>query len=147
MGHGPSASKKIDPNIGAPQEDIFYQYKMALIKVMAEDKATRTEERQAKHQNRPINPDNIENLTEKFMMQIPYKTTSCRFHSFVVYFSNLQRLGWVEPTGIEEPSAFQDHYQPGSPRRYFQLTEAGKAAGDNAWANPQRALYGDRQGV
>ena len=147
MGNGPSGSKVIDPEVGAPQEDICYQYKMALIRTTAEDKATRTEERQARRQNRDINPDNIEKLTEKFIMQIPYKTTSCRFHSFVVYFSNLQRLDWVEPTGREEPSSFQDHYQPGPSRRYFRLSEAGKTAGDDAWANPQRALYGDRQGV
>jgi DNA-binding PadR family transcriptional regulator len=76
------------------------------------------------------------------LARTPYKSTSCRFHSFVVYFSNLQRLGWVEPTGSEEPSAFQDHYPPGPPRRYFRLTDAGKAASEAAWLNPRLALYG-----
>jgi hypothetical protein len=60
----------------------------------------------------------------------------------VVYFSMLQRLGWVEPTGQEEPSSFQDRYPPGPPRRYFRLTGAGKAASETAWANPYRVLYG-----
>ena len=54
----------------------------------------------------------------------------------------LQRLGWVEPTGREEPSSFQDYYPPGPSRRYFRLTDAGKSASETAWANPQRALYG-----
>jgi hypothetical protein len=61
----------------------------------------------------------------------------------VVYFSNLQRLGWVEATGKEEPSAFQDHFPAGQPRRFFRLTKAGKEAGDAAWSNPQVALYGN----
>ncbi|MFC1930334.1 hypothetical protein ACFLWE_00330, partial [Chloroflexota bacterium] len=66
----------------------------------------------------------------------------CRYHSFVVYFSNLQKLGWVEESGKEEPSSFQDHYPPGPPRRYFRLTKEGKKAGKAAWKNPHRALYG-----
>lgn len=141
-GHAPHDSTRIDPDIGAPQIDVFYHYKTTLIRATAEDKATRTEERQARRQKRAINPDNIERLTKRYLARIPYKTTSCRFHSFVVYFSNLQRLGWVEATGKEEPSAFQDHYPPGPPRRYFRLTKAGREAGDAAWSNPQVALYG-----
>ncbi|GAI69538.1 unnamed protein product, partial [marine sediment metagenome] len=69
-----------------------------------------------------------------------------RYHSFVVYFSNLQRLGWVELTGEEEASAFQDHYPPGPPRRYFRLTDKGRAALNREWSNPLMALYGDRWG-
>jgi hypothetical protein len=41
-----------------------------------------------------------------FLSLIPNKLVKCRYHSFVVYFSNLQRLEWVEPTGFEEYSAF-----------------------------------------
>ena len=77
-----------------------------------------------------------------YLARLPYKAWGCRYHSFVVYFSNLQRLGWVEATGREEPSAFQDHHPPGQPRRYYRLTKAGKKAGDAAWANPHLALYG-----
>jgi len=67
-------------------------------------------------------------------------------HSFVVYFSNLQRLGWVEFSGREEPSMFQEHYPPGPPRRYFRLTKAGREATEAAWSNPLFALYGERWG-
>ena len=142
LGHGTNGSPRIDPNVGAPQADIFYHYKTALLKAIALDRATRQEEKHARRQKRTIDPENIERLTERYLARTPYKSTSCRFHSFVVYFSNLQRLGWVEPTGREEPSAFQDHYPPGPPRRYFRLTKAGRAASDAAWSNPLFALYG-----
>jgi len=142
LGHGPNESPRIDPNVGAPQADIFYHYKTALFKATAVDRATRHEEKQARREKRAISPEEIERLAERYLARIPYKTTSCRYHSFVVYFSNLQRLGWVELTGKEEASSFQDHYPPGQPRRYFRLTDAGKAAAEAAWSNPLFALYG-----
>ena len=141
-GYGPHDSQVIDPEIGAPQAVIFHEYKMALIKATALDRATRTEEKVARREKRYINPDNITKLTDRYLVRMPYKAQGCRFHSFVVYFSTLQRLAWVEPTGREEPSAFQDHYPPGPPRRYYRLTAAGRQAGDTSWSNPQLALYG-----
>jgi hypothetical protein len=141
MGHGPNGSPKIDPSVGAPQADIFYYYKKALLKAIALDKATRQEEKQAKGEKRPISPERIEELAERYLARIPYKVTGCRYHSFVVYFSNLQRLGWVEETGKEERSAFQDNYAQGQPRKYFRLTDGGRAAPEAAWANPVAALY------
>jgi hypothetical protein len=142
LGHGPYGSQKIDPDVGAPQADIFFHYKNALRRITALDKATRMEEKLARRKKRPINPENIESLTERYLARMPYKAQGCRYHSFVIYFSNLQRLGWVEPTGKEMPSSFQDHYLLGQPRRYFRLTKAGREAGDAAWSNPHLALYG-----
>lgn len=141
LGHGPNGSSMIDPDVGAPQADIFHHYKMALIRATAFDKATRAEEKRAKREKRLIDPENIQRLAERYLARMPYKAQGCRFHSFVVYFSNLQRLGWVEPTGREEPSSFQDHYPPGPPRRYFRLAEKGKSAPDYLWADPRKALY------
>ena len=143
LGKGPYDSLRIDPDIGAPQADIFHHYKMALMKVTALDRATRAEEKRARRDKRPINPENIESLTEMYLDRMPYKAQGCRFHSFVVYFSTLQRLRWVEATGKEELSAFQDRYPSGPSRKYFRLTKAGKEAGDAAWLNPHRALYGE----
>ncbi len=142
LGRGPNGSPVTDPRIGAPQADIFHGYKMALMRATALDRATRVEEKRARREKRSLDPANIEKLAEKYLARMPYKARGCRFHSFVVYFSTIQRLGWVEPTGQEEPSAFQEHYPPGPPRRYFRLTDAGRAAFDTAWANPHRALYG-----
>jgi len=144
MGHSPYGSPKIDPDLGAPQADIFLHYKMALRNEAALDRASRLEEKRARQSKRPIDPDNIDRLAERYLARMPYKAWGCRYHSFVVYFSNLVRLGWVEATGKEEASAFQDHYPLGQPRRYYRLTQAGLSAGDEAWANPQLALYGSR---
>jgi len=142
LGHGPYSSPRVNPDIGTWQAEVFHAYKMALMQATALDRGTRAEEKRAKREKRTINPDNIENLAGRYLAHIPYKANGCRYHSFVVYFSNIARLGWVEATGQEEPSAFQEHYPPGPPRKYFRLTEAGREAGETAWANPYLALYG-----
>lgn len=142
LGHGPSGSPRVDPSVGAPQADVFFHYKHCLIRAIALDRATRQEESEARRQKRPIDPGRIEGLLEKHLKHVPYKSTGARFHSFIVYVSNLQRLGWIEFTGKEEKSALQDHHPPAPPRRYFRLTKAGRAASDQAWRNPRRALYG-----
>ena len=142
MGQAPYGSTTVDPEVGACQSAIFFEYKTALLKATAMDKSTRVEEKKARREKRVINPDNIERLAEKYLARMPYKANGCRYHSFVVYFSTLQRLGWVKPTGMEEPSAFQDHYPPGPPRKYYRLTQAGREAGDASWSNPHSMLYG-----
>jgi hypothetical protein len=126
----------IDPLVGSPQADIFHYYKEALRQTLAMDRATRQEEKQAQREKRSIDPNNIDILAKRYLSKMPYKASGCRYHSFVVYFSNLQRLGWVEPSGLEELSAFQDNYPPGPPRRYFRLTAVGTTASDFEWAEP-----------
>jgi hypothetical protein len=142
-GHGPNGSPRIDPDVGAPQADIFHHYKLALMRATALDRAVRTEEKRAQREKQPISPDNIDKLAERYLARMRYKAQGCRYHSFVTYFSTIQRLGWVKETGKEEPSSFQDHYPPGQPRKYFRLTKAGRAASDEAWSNPHFALYGE----
>ena len=141
-GRGPAGSPRITPGIGAPQAEIFRHYKMALMQATALDRATRAEERLARRQKRRIDPNNIDGLATRYLARMPYKAQGCRFHSFITYFSDLQRLGWVEESGKVEPSAFQDNYPPGPPRKYFRLTGDGMAAPDSVWANPHLALYG-----
>jgi len=142
LGRSPNGSPVIDPYVGAPQADIFHHYKMALMRATALERATRVEERQAWREKRSISPDNIDDLAGKYLARMPYKSNGCRYHSFVVYFSTLRRLGWVEPSGYEEPSSFQDNYPPGPSRIYYRLTQAGLETGDTAWANPHLTLYG-----
>jgi len=142
LGKGLHGAPKIAPEVGAPQAEIFHHYKMALMRVTAEDRATGTEEKRAKRERRKINPDNIEKLTQLFLSRMPYKAQGCRYHSFVTYVSNLQRLGWIEFTGREKPSSFQEHYPKGQPRKYFKITDKGRKASKKDWANPLRALYG-----
>lgn len=141
LGNGPHNSPSIEPEVGAPQADIFYHYKQALRQVTAEDRAVRQEEKSARKAKRPINPDNIEALTRKYLERLPYKSRGCRYHSFVTYFSTLQKLGWVEPSGLVEASAFQENYPEGKPRIYYRLTDRGRQAPEQAWANPHKALY------
>ncbi|WP_148184953.1 hypothetical protein [Dehalococcoides mccartyi] len=142
MGNAPFGSPVINPTIGAPQADIFHFYKMALIGEWAMDRAVRLAEKLARKQGKPFSPDQADELFKKNISTIPYKTTACRYHSFVVYFSMLRRLRWVEPSGYKEPSAFQDNFVKGPPRIYYRLTRVGLGAGDSAWANPQRAERG-----
>lgn len=144
LGHGPYGSPRIDPNVGAPQSDIHRFYKKALHRSYAEDMVALEEEKRMKKGLSPLTIEEAEERTEYYLERIPYKLTCCRYHSLVVYFSNIQRLGWAEFTGREEPSMFQDHYSPGPPRKYFRLTKAGCEASDAAWSNPLFALYGAR---
>jgi hypothetical protein len=144
IGKGPHDSAKIDHEEGAPQSDIFFHYKNALRRATALDRATKTEEKHAKRQNRRINPDNIERLTVLYLARLPYKGFACRAHSFNTYFSTVHKLGWVEFTGRIMPSSFQDHYLLAQPRKYFRITPKGREASDDDWANPHRALYGRR---
>jgi hypothetical protein len=64
LGKAPHGSTKIDPDIGAPQTDICFQYKTALLKATALDRATRAEEKRARREKRSIDPENIERLAE-----------------------------------------------------------------------------------
>jgi hypothetical protein len=109
MGRAPNGSPQIDPRVGAPQADIFFHYKQSLIRAIALDRAVRQEEKQARREHRRIDPGRIEKLAERHLRYVPYKSTGARFHSFIVYVSNLRRLGWIEFTGNEERSVFQDH--------------------------------------
>ena len=140
-GNAPYGSPKIDPGTGAPQAYIFYCYKHALIRETAMDRAVKVEERKAKKEKRPINPDKIDELFQKYLARLPYKAQGSRYHSFVTYFSTIQRLNWVEPSGIREASAFQDNYPKGNPRIYYRLTNTGRQAPEQAWADPHKALY------
>jgi hypothetical protein len=136
LGRGPHGSAKIDPEVGAPQADICYFYKNALRQATALDRSTKLEEKRARRQNRRIDPDNIEKLTASYLARLPYKGFACRAHSFNTYFSTIQKLRWVEFTGKETPSSFQDHYLLAQPRKYFRITPEGREASDDEWSNP-----------
>lgn len=64
-----------------------------------------------------------------------------RYHSFLMYFGVLKRLGWVEVTGQSETSSIQSNYPPAPERTYFRLTMKGIEAGDELWSNPLYTLY------
>jgi hypothetical protein len=134
----------IIPGTGSPQADIFREYKQALMRTMALERALKTEEKRSRREKRPFDPEKISQLVDEYQAKMPYKAQGCRYHSFVTYFSNLIRLGWVEPTGEEEPSAFQTNFLQGQPRRYYRLTAKGIKASEFEWADPLRTLYGPK---
>jgi hypothetical protein len=82
LGLGPHGSPKIKPEIGTYQAYIFKQYKLALMRATAEDKAIRTEEKRARKENRRIDPDNIEALIEEYLSRMTYKANGCRYCSY-----------------------------------------------------------------
>ena len=141
-GLGPHGSLRIDPVEGDCQTDIRAHYKVALFRSHAEDAVAREIERRIKREVPPMTDEEEERFRLRALMRIPYKFTSIRSHSFARYFGMLTQLGWVEPTGVEELSAFQEKYPKAEPRRYFRLTDRGRGASDIDWSNPLRALYG-----
>lgn len=74
-----------------------------------------------------------------------------KYHSFTRFFSFLKQLGFVEVSGKEEPSIFQERFKEFyleremperiPPRTYYKLTDKGKKASDVDWSNPLRTLY------
>jgi len=112
-----------------------------LFREHAEDAVAKELERRIKRKLPPMTDEEEESFRLRAFERIPYKFTSIRSHSFARYFGMLTGLGWVEPTGEEETSAFQEQYPGAQPRRYFRLTGQGRAAPDFDWSNPLRALY------
>ncbi|MBA7584891.1 hypothetical protein ES708_26857 [subsurface metagenome] len=141
-GLGPYGSWRIDPVEGACQTDIREHYKTALFRAHAEDAVAREIERRIKRGIPPMTAEEEERFELRAFERIPYKYTSIRSHSFARYFGMLTQLEWVEPTGKEETSTFQEQYPDAEPRRYFRLTDRGRTASDVDWVNPLRTLYG-----
>lgn len=79
LGRGPLGSPRVDPVVGSYQADIFYQYKIVLIRTTAVDRATRIEEKQAKKEKRVIDPARIEQLSERLIARMPYILSLCIF--------------------------------------------------------------------
>jgi len=145
LGHAPEESPVIDPNRGAPQADINFHYKSALVRAIARD---HTEKRISDMVLRGIDvtPEMAERIYEDELKKIPHKYTRMRYHSFLVYFRMLKRLGWIESTGDLETSSAQEPKPgvinpQGQPRIYYRLTKAGREALDSQWSNPLFTLY------
>lgn len=140
-GEGPNGSAKIDPGVGAPQTDIRYEYKQALHRSIAEDMVAREEEKRIARKLPPLTAEQAELKRAAYFERLPGKFISTRYHSFLVYFGLLKRLGWVEP-GKEEPSTIQEYYPAAPPRRYYRLTTAGRLATPSEISDPITLLYG-----
>jgi len=140
LGHGPEDSPRIAPDKGATQADINFQYKSALVRAIARDHSERIISDMVKR-GIDVTLEMADRIYEDELKKIPHKYTRMRYHSFLVYFGMLKRLGWVEPTGETETSALQDNYPTGPSRIYYRLTKKGREATMPEWSNPLFTLY------
>ncbi len=140
LGKGPEGSHVIDSKQGAPQADINFEYKEAMARATARERAERIISRMVLD-GKDVNEEQAERIYERELKRISRKFTHMRYHSFLMYFGVLKRLGWVELAGQTEPSAIQDNYPPAPERTYYRLTKKGVVADDELWSNPLFTLY------
>ena len=140
LGKGPEGSSRIDPDKGAPQSDINFEYKESLARVTARERAERIISKLVVSGG-DVTEEDAEKIYQRELKRVSRKFTHMRYHSFLMYFGVLKRLGWVEETGETEASSIQDNYSEAPSRTYYRLTELGKRAGDEFWSNPLFTLY------
>ncbi len=140
LGKGPEGSTKTDPIRRATQTDINYEYKEALARATARDRAERIISDMVLKGDDVIEEE-AEKIYQRELKRVSRKFTHMRYHSFLMYFGVLKRLGWVETTNETEPSSIQGNYPQAPYRVYYRLTKKGIAAGNELWANPLFTLH------
>jgi hypothetical protein len=140
LGNGPEGSRKIDPTFGSAQSDINFEYKEALARATARERAEKSISRLVLS-GADVTEEQAQRIYERELKKISRKFTHMRYHSFLVYFGVLKRLGWVEPTGESEASSIQDNYSAAPNRVYYRLTKEGSKADQELWTNPLFTLY------
>ena len=140
LGNGPEGSTKIDPSRGSTQADINYEYKEALARATARERAERIISNMVV-KGADVTEEDAEKIYQRELRRLSRKFTHMRYHSFLMYFGVLKRLGWVEVTKQTEPSAIQDNYPAAPERIYYRLSKKGIAAGEEPWSNPLFTLY------
>ena len=140
LGKGLEGAPLVDPDRGATQSDINYHYKEALARATAREKAEKLISKLVL-KGKDVTEEQAEDIYQRELKRISRKFTHMRYHSFLVYFSVLKKLGWVEKTGETGPSAIQDNYPKAPDRTYYRLTEKGKKASLESWSNPLFTLY------
>jgi len=140
LGRGPEGSHAIDPERGAAQADINFEYKEALARATARERAERIISRMVLS-GADVTEEQADRIYERELKRVSRKFTHMRYHSFLMYFGVLKRLEWVEATGQTETSSIQDNYPPAPQRTYYRLTKKGIEAGDEFWSNPLFTLY------
>ena len=140
LGNGPEGSTKINPDTGAAQADINYEYKEALARATARERTEKIISDMVVS-GADVTEEDAENIYQRQLKKVSRKFTHMRYHSFLMYFGVLKRLGWVEATGGIEASSIQDNYSMAPSRTYYRLTRKGKHAEDELWSNPLFTLY------
>jgi len=94
LGKGSEGSTPIDPDRGAPQAGINYEYKEALSLATARERAERIISRMVLS-GADVTEEHAERIHERELKKVSRKFTHMRYHSFLVYFGMLKRLHWV----------------------------------------------------
>ena len=92
LGKGPEGSTKIDASRGAAQSDINYQYKEAMARATARERAERIISRLVLSKA-DVTEEEAERIYKRELKSVSRKFTHMRFHSFLMYFGVKKRLG------------------------------------------------------
>jgi len=92
MGKGPEGSRVIDPLRGATQADINFEYKEALARATARERSERIISRMVLS-GADVTEEQADRIYERELKRISRKFTHMRYHSFLMYFGVLKRLG------------------------------------------------------
>jgi hypothetical protein len=139
-GNGPEGSTKIDSILGATQSDVCYQYKESLAHATAQDHAESIISNMVVA-GTDVTEAAADKIYQRELKKVSRKFSHMRYHSFLMYFGVLKRLGWVEETGQTETSTLQDNFLEAPSRVYYRLTQKGREASDEFWSNPLFTLY------
>ncbi len=82
MGHAPKGSIKIDPEVGACQEDIFYHYSLAFHRAYAEDAVAWENDDWVRAGKEPYTEAEYAERVDWHLRRIPYKLVKACYHSF-----------------------------------------------------------------
>ena len=140
-GQAPQGSKTINPDEGAPMNDIHFEYKNALHRAYAREALDKEMESRIGEGKAIYSEVLYGERLGYYLARIPYKLSNMKYASFTRYFGHLKRLGWVEKTGVTEPSTIQDNYSKAPPRVFYRLTAKGCTATPEQIADPVKALY------
>src|SRR5512135_3299277 len=81
LGNGPEGSTKIDPARGAPQADINFEYKEALARATARDRAERAISSLVVR-GADVTEEQADRIYQRELKRVSRKFTHMRYHSF-----------------------------------------------------------------
>ncbi len=131
---------RISEALALKTKDIDFDYKEALTRATAREHAERIISEMVVS-GADVTEEDADKIYQRELKKGSRKFTHMRYHSFLMYFGVLKRLGWVEATGETENSSIQDNYPSAPNRTYYRLTPRGKRAGDKLWSYPLFTLY------
>ena len=100
LGHAPEGSPAIDLEVGACQEDIFYHYKMALLRAYAEDAVAWENEDRIKRGKTIYGPEEYAERVDWHLRRIPYKCIRLATTASSGTFTGSSNLAGLNSLGV-----------------------------------------------